>query len=87
MAQLSENLVRGAIRSIREDLKLILTINEVDQALHAWLSFHSGDSVAIPKNEAQAELMAKMGIAWLEQHAPHRLKGSQVQQKGNEDAP
>jgi hypothetical protein len=37
MAQLSESLVRSAIRFIREDKKLVLTINEVDQALHAWL--------------------------------------------------
>lgn len=34
------------------------------------------DIVAIPKNEAQAELMAKMGISWLEANAPHRLKSS-----------
>lgn len=40
MAQLSESLVRVAIRGIRENRKLYLTINEVDQALHAWLKLN-----------------------------------------------
>lgn len=40
MAQLSEKLVRDAIKCIREERKLMLTINEVDQALHAWLTLN-----------------------------------------------
>lgn len=77
MAQLSEPLARAAIDLIRTERKLGLTLNEVDQALHGWLSWNSelsGRSVAIPKNADQAELMAKVGIAWLETHAPERLK-------------
>ncbi len=41
-----------------------------EQALQAG----GGDTVALPTNEEQAELMAKVGMAWLHQHAPHRLK-------------
>jgi|SRR5277367_6770642 len=40
MAQLSESLVRDAIRIIDEKQKLHLTINEVRQALYAWLHLH-----------------------------------------------
>lgn len=79
MAQLSEKLARDAIAMIRTEKKLILTINEVDQALHGWIEANgqrSGESVVIPKNETQAEAMARMGLIWLEQHAPHRLKRS-----------
>lgn len=33
-----------------------------------------GQSVRIPTSEREAELMAKLGMQWLENHAPHRLK-------------
>lgn len=58
MAQLSESLVREAIRSIREDRKLPLTINEVDQALHAWLKLHG----------AAEQQSAVHSPEWLRQH-------------------
>jgi hypothetical protein len=38
------------------------------------------DSVKIPTSEAEAELMAKLGMMWLEQNAPDRLKTPPAQE-------
>lgn len=43
------------------------------------------DRVDLPQNEAQAELMAKVGMMWLEQNAPHRLRTSQPPEAGRID--
>ena len=34
----------------------------------------TSDTVQPPTSEAEAVLMANLGIVWLKQHAPHRLK-------------
>ena len=36
----------------------------------------AADTVPMPQNEAQAEAMAKLGMMWLEQNAPHKLKSA-----------
>jgi hypothetical protein len=49
---------------------------EVDALLDEIGRLTGGDAVPVPLNERQAELMAKLGIAWLQEHAPHRLKAT-----------
>ncbi len=53
MAQLSEQLVRNAIRIIDEKQKLNLTVNEVRQALYAWLQLNGHWSPEPASREAQ----------------------------------
>ena len=48
MAQLSEKLVREAIFVISTQKKLFLTVNEVEQALWAWLAWHGYESLPKP---------------------------------------
>lgn len=43
------------------------------------------DRVDIPQNEAQAELMAKMGLSWLEANAPHRLRSTPESPRPSKD--
>lgn len=44
------------------------------EASASALAAMPADSVKMPTTEAEAELMAKVGMMWLEQHAPHKLK-------------
>lgn len=39
------------------------------------------NTLPMPQNAAQAELMAKVGVAWLQQHAPERLTAQAVPAK------
>lgn len=44
------------------------------EASASALAAMPADSVKMPTTEAEAELMTKVGMVWLEQHAPHKLK-------------
>lgn len=55
---------KADIAAVKNLYELIKELPPVDQP---------DDRVPIPKNEEQAELMEKIGYAWLKEHAPHRL--------------
>lgn len=59
---------RGAAKEAIEELLKLYTHQQPQ-----------GDTVPMPQNADQAQMMANLGISWLEANAPERLKQPQVQ--------